>query len=396
MTNRVSQQRERAFFDPSDDRRFPHLPQKPTEEEILSRLSADNPDCPLNQIIVSEENSGNMRTIRRSLFTALKNYNHSMRGMNLGIYASAGQGKTFIAKQVAKTTELPTVFLQAPALEDTYSIFTSMREVCEKYRTPIVQQEDGSFISPSMIIIIDEAHALNRKLMKGGLLNAMELDDGWMAVVPPGVKADAFMVDCRNVCWFICTTDRGLLFDAFDTRLTHINWHPAGEDEIGKIVKQKMDKYFTKGEIASSMPEEVARMVYQYRRAPRNAIAFARKVIQERDMTNCSWVDAVKAIAKDMGLNEYGMTMKQVKVLTAVGQRPISKNNLVTVAGCRIEELEKFVLPELMDYAGGGPFMASTSKGTMITRAGVKRLDEMKIQHKGDTVTIEYMEEKRK
>lgn len=390
-------QREKAFFDPTPDRQNPHLPARPTEEEILASLREDNSACPLNKIVVGKNNQGNMRTIRRCLFTGLKRYNHSMRGMNMGIYASSGQGKSFIAKQIAKTTGLPLVELQAPSVDDAWSIFQEMKRVADEAGTPMgPQTSELDYLCPSMVVIIDEAHALKPKLMKGGLLNATEADDGWLNVSPPNVKGGLIRVDCRNVMWIVCTTERGMLFDAFDNRFSvHINWASADVEEGALIVKRKLDGDLERGDIPFTMPMEAARLVSQFRRVPREAIGFSRKMVQEKDMSNCSWEDAANRIAKDMGLNKWGMTVRQVKVLSALGQRPISKNNLTTVAGCRIEELERYVLPELMDYSNGGPLMASMPRGSAITRAGLKRLDEMGIKHRGDTVTVEYAEERK-
>ena len=392
----LEDQRERAFFDPTPDRKYPNWPPRPTEKELIQKLESKS--CPLNEIVVSEDNEGNMRTIRRNLFTAMKRYNHSMRGMSMGIFAGSGQGKSFIAKQIVKAIELPLVFLQASAIDDNYSIFSSMREVCEKHGTPMVPQAtEYEFTCPSMVVVIDEAHALKPKLMKAGLLNAMEADDGWMACSVPGCS-DTLMVDCRNVCWIACTTERGVLFDAFCTRLaTHINWNPAGEKEIADIVKRKMDKYANRNEIAFSLPLSAAELVAKYRRVPREAISFARKVIQEKDMySSHSWEECVSVVASDMDINEWGMTSKEVAVLSAVGQRPISKNNLITIAACRIEELERYVLPPLFAHSNGGPLVVSTSRGCTITRSGLARLDEMSVPNGGDSVTVEYYEEKKR
>lgn len=392
----LEDQRERAFFDPTPDRKYPNWPPRPTEDELVQKLESKS--CPLNEIVVSKENEGNMRIIRRNLFTAMKRYNHSMGGMNMGIFAGSGQGKSFIAKQIVKTIELPLVFLQASSISDTYSIFSSMKEVCEKHNTPMVPQAtEYEYVCPSMVVVIDEVHALKPKLMKAALLNTMEPDDGWMACSVPG-SSDTLMVDCRNVCWIVCTTERGALFDAFCNRLTtHINWNAAGEKEIAHIVKLKMDRYANRGKVAFSLPLSAAELVAKYRKVPREAIAFARKVIQEKDMySSNSWEDCISVVADDMDINEWGMTSKEVAVLSAVGQRPISKNNLITVAGCRIEELERYILPPLFAHSNGGPLMVSTSRGCTVTRAGLVRLDEMDIPNGGDSVTVEHYEEKKK
>ena len=217
------QQTKTLFFNRPGKDNFPNLPAAPTEDSIRMFLAQNNNDCPLNDVIVSKANEGNMRNLRRFVFTALKNHDHSARGCNFGIFAESGQGKTFVVRQWAASIGIPFVFVQSVAVKNTYDLFEQIVNECEKFGTPIVpMQKDGcDYQLPPMIIFFDEAHALPTKMMKAGLLNAMESDDGMMLIQPPGKKEGSLIVNCQRVCWVAATTERGMLFDAVSyTHLT--------------------------------------------------------------------------------------------------------------------------------------------------------------------------------
>lgn len=411
-------QYQKVFFDYTEEREMPFLPLPPSEEQVRIALSQNNHSCPLNNIIVSDDNEGNMRTLRRFAFTAMKRFNRSCRGCNFGIYSTSGQGKTYIVKQWAKTIGIPFVFVQASSLTDTWSLFEQIRTQIENHEfhgdmlyTPpngntkfpkIVEwrnDEDGTdYNVPPCIVFIDEAHLIPRKMMQGGLLNAMERDDGIMAVRPAGVKADALTVNMREVCWVAATTERGRLFDALENRLsTAIEWHPATSEQLAKIVKMRLDEYVANKELPFSMPDEACLSVAKYRRIPREAISFAQKVVQQKDMMpSDSWDEAIERIAKDIGIDDHGFTNKQVAILTALGQRPIAESRLASVAKCRDEQVQRFELPFLMSYDGEGPLVVAVSgKGMAITVAGLKELDRRGIPHKGHRITAEHFESRR-
>lgn len=394
------QQLMRAFWDSTSDRRYPSLPPCPTEGQIRSALSENNQTCPLNAIIIGEENQGNMRTLRRFAFTACKRINHSARGCNFGIFAQSGQGKTFVVKQFAETIEIPFVLIQSASLSDTWQLFKEISDACEKAGTPIVdcKTDKSDYSLPPVIVFFDEAHQIPRKMMKGGLLNAMEADDGYMLAKPPGMNTDSIVIDCKDVCWIAASTEKGMLFDAFANRLgTLIEWQNAGIDQVTEIVKQKMDWREEHNYLPFSMPVESCKIVARYCRVPREAVSFAEKVIQQRDMMpSDEWTEAAEKVAKDIGLDEWGFTKKQIAILKAVGQRPIALKGLPTVARCRIEQIEKFELPKLIGYHDGGPFLVPVSgRGMCITEAGLKELEKRDIAHKGKRVTAEYFENRR-
>jgi len=337
-----------------------------------------------------------MRTLRRFAFAAYRQVNHSLRGCNFGIYAQSGQGKTYVVKQFAKTIGVPFVMVQSMSLNDTATLFQMIVEECEDTNPIVPYSPDGStdYTLPPMIVFFDEAHALPTKMMTGGLLNAMEPDDGVM-MVKQG-RSGVVTVDCSNVCWIGATTEKGKLFDAFANRLsTDIEWRSGSPGVVAQIVSQKMNERAKTGEITSALPPEACQLAAHYRQVPREAISFGVRMSQQRDMfPSDTWEDAARQIAQDMGLDEWGFSNKQIAILKAVGQRPTAMKHMETIARCRLEQVERYELPMLMDYCNGGPFVLSNSRGLCITEAGLRELEKRGIPHRGEKVTVEYFESK--
>jgi Holliday junction resolvasome RuvABC ATP-dependent DNA helicase subunit len=380
----VKVQHRELFFDPTADRRMPMLPGPPTDEEVREVL--DSAFCPLNNIVVGKKNEKNLHKLRLFAFTAYKRSDHSCRGMNFGIYAGPGQGKTHVVKAFANTIGIPFVFVQSDALKSTWQLFQLVAKAFEDTHPLVPQEDEYSFTVPPCIVFFDEAHALSKDLRTGGLLNAMEYNDGWLRTTQGGTKTEMYTIDCQNVCWIAATTDPGVLFkesQAFYDRLdNHLIWAPAGRREIEYIIRDKYPKF----------PDEACEQVAFFNRVPRLAVAFAKSLVMERDYSDCSWEEAAAKVAEMNGIDKFGMSNKLTDILKALGQRPISKSNLLVVSRVRSEELEKMILPPLMEESEDRPPLVQvTSKGYAITRAGLGELDKRGITHRGDKISAEMV-----
>lgn len=374
-------QRQLSFF--NHNGLLTNLPPRPTSEDIKRHLASQS--CPLNKIIVSDENKGNMDILRLFAHEAFTRQNHSCRGMSFAIYASAGQGKTHLVRQFAQTIGIPFVFVQSDALADNFHLFSQIRDAFAS-STPIVEVESDTYTIPPCIVFLDEIHALNSKVTDG-LLNAMEYNDGMMRItLGKGSKSKTLEIDCRLICWVGATTEEGNLPGPFASRLeTSIVWHPAGPREIARIIKHHFPHF----------PDEACEAVAKYRRVPRAAMAFARKMEWTRNQDACNWTEAANAVARHLKIDEFGMSHREIEILKALGQRPISKANLLVVARCNEQALENIVLPPLLEHTGTGPFVIPTRRGYALTKSGLFELDKRGILHKGERVTVEYMEKVR-
>lgn len=395
-------QRKKIFFDSTPDRRLKSLPPRPSDDEIRVHLFDSSSDCPLNNIICGKANAGNMEILQTFAFTALKRGDRSCRDCNFGIYAQSGQGKTYVVKQFAKTIGIPFVFVQSKSLKNTWMLFEMIRDRFDQHEhngrrwPPIeeVNEDEFDYALPPCIVFFDEAHALSKSMMTAGLLNAMESGDGTMVAKPEGANSDAVRIDCSEVCWIAATTEKGMLFDAFENRLTSIEWASARKEELVQIVKMAVDQRYENGELEHTLPEYACEIVTRYQRVPREAVQFAELTIQKKDVfPNFTWEDAASSVAKNLDIDEGGLTKKQVNVMSALGTRPIAESRLPSVAKCRKEQLQRYVLPPLMEYNEIGPLVISLpGRGMCLTESGLKELEKRGIGHNGHKVTVEYFE----
>ena len=189
------------------------------------------------------------------------------------------------------------------------------------------------------------------------------------------VTEKGYTVDCFNIHWMIATTDRGKLFDAFDTRFTKIILNLYTKDEITTIIKNANHEWSL----------DICKLVAHYcSKVPREALAFARQMQLEFNFRPASWHDVAAKVAANNEIDQFGMTFKRLGILKALGLRPVAANRLPVVVGCKIEELEKFILPWLMEATPEqGPLITVTNKGYTITEIGLAELERRKIVHNG-------------
>jgi hypothetical protein len=373
----------KAYFSP--DGSNPTLPPRPSDAAIKAYL--DSPECPLSRIVVSERNKPALDGLRTYAFNALLRPNHSCRGMNFGFYCGPGQGKSFTTKCWAETVGIPFIVVQSDALESTWQLFEMIAEEFKKQGFPLVPiGDDYTFCIPPCIVFFDEAQALSLKLRTGGLLNAMEFNDGWLQTMPMKGK-QLYKIDCQHICWVAASTDPGEIYaasEAFHSRFTqHVVWHPAGAHEVAYIVQHNLPE----------LPFEACKTVASYVLVPREAIAFAGMMKMRQRMTGCTWAEAAREVAVFNNIDEFGMKNMQVRVLTALGQGPVARTNMPTLANCKMLELERIVLPPLFDdVEGRGQLLRPTHKGFAITRQGLVELNRRSIINKGDRVTAEAIE----
>lgn len=378
------------FFDPTLRRVYSSLPQRPSDEEIRMMLADNNEMCPLSKVIVSDGNQGNMRTLKRFAFNAFIDPFHSCKGMNFAMYAAPGQGKTYIVKQWAETIGIPFLFVQSDALDSTWTLFEWLIDLFIEAGTPLEPQaNDYQFVLPPCIVFFDEAHALKTELRTGGLLNAMEANDGWLRTKQFGRNQQQYEIDCSEVCWIAASTDPGIIYKKsqafYDRFRAHIQWESAGREEIAKIVKlDNARKVAKEPHKYIKFSDEACNIVASYETIPRKAIAFADQMILERRMMSVDWAEAAAVVAEDNGIDKFGLPYKIVTILQSLAKRPVSDRNILNVVGCRREQFDSQYAPLLMiETKERGPLAATTSKGWAITRAGCAELDKRGISHRG-------------
>ena len=345
----------------------------PTPEERLEYLNPDNPESPYYGFI------GNRRAVQKLIrldFQALGRRNRVCNDQSISFIGQAGCGKTDLARRHARANGLPLVEISPKSIKTTHDIFNAIAQVLEKAEAQdgtsfaLEEVDDKYYIIPPINLFIDEVHALAGPVV-AGLLKATEHDDGIL------VTERGFTVDCRYIHWIIATTDRGRLFDAFDTRFNKVVVNLYTKDEVAQIVQHNHP----------DLNFDICKLIAHYcGRIPREALAFAREVKMEHDMySHVSWSQIARKVAEDNEIDAGGMLYKRLAILKALGQGPIAEKRLPIVAGVKAEELHKFILPWLLAVTEDQPAMVTVGhKGYSITEAGLDQLNLRNIPNKGE------------
>ncbi|HSG72627.1 MAG TPA: hypothetical protein VLA12_19600, partial [Planctomycetaceae bacterium] len=228
----------------------------------------------------------------------------------------------------------------------------------------------GVAVTDQMAVFIDEIHQANMQIEQC-LLKALEPNDRML------VAEDGREMCTRKIVFMFATTDRGDLFDALDTRTVKVNLRLYSRSEVAQIVHLNYPKWSLKA------CELVAKFCGSI---PREALAFARDMEIERKMTGeTSAVKLAEIVRQDHRIDEHGLTQQRLDILTALGQAPISRNRLGSIAQCKDAELQKFILPALLAKTPDReqPLITVSSKGYTITPEGLKELTLRKIPNQG-------------
>lgn len=344
--------------------------QVPPSETILKSVDPQNPNCPYNQYV---GNSKAVKRLARSAFAALSRHNHLCNDQYFALVGPASTGKTTLAKIHATVLGLPFVEVQPQSIKKIENLFDLIKNACDQYcggKIKLKPCSNNKFVLPPIIIFIDEVHALSNRIVQS-LLKATEHNDCKM-ITESGVE-----IDTRNVCWIIATTDRGLLFDAFDTRFEKIHLNLYSKQEIEIIVKKKYPQ----------LDDECCRLIAHYNgNIPREALSFTREAMIVKQMENCSWKQAADIVAAERDIDKFGMSNQRVKILTALGKHPIPANQLARIVSCKEDELRKFIMVPLVCTTQNQPeplVIVASGRGFVITESGLRELDKRNIKHNG-------------
>ena len=350
----------------------PHLPEKPSLQQCLEKVSPDNPNCMLNKYVGQ---TSAKRKMARVLVSALQRYNHQANEVNWLLTGPSSVGKTTLAKLFAKILQLPFIEINPTSINKLDEILLIVKEVLDRARIPLTELKNGTYKLPPCVIFIDEAHSL-KKNIQNGLLKAIERADRQLVTESKNV------VSTVKVTFMMATTDVGDLNHALINRFTEIALKPYTRKEIAEIVKIKYPHL-------DVVPCAIA--AYFEPRIPRKAIEFAQEMIFEKQSNpQKSWTDVGLTIAKENDIDEMGMPNKHVKILASLIKNPVSKDNLANILNIRPKELTEFIIPWLIADSENCPALITVStSGYKLTMAGFKELRKRKI-----TLTIpKYLEE---
>ena len=355
----------------------------PTPEERRWISDPNNPQCPLYRFI---GNAKAKERLSRAVYAAWGRPNHCCSDQSFALLGPSSAGKTTLARLYGEAVGLPFIEIQPKAVQNSRQLYM---EIYNKLKNTVIPFAEGpkSLIllpadpectnDPNMIVspcvvFIDEVHALNRNIVPE-LLKATEPKDGMLSI------GEGWYADCRNVCWIIATTERGLLFPPFENRFRKVQLDMYGADEIAQIMHLNHP----------SWNKPLCQLVAKYSsRVPREALAFAVDMQLERDKNGGDWKSIAARVARSHDIDRFGLTKKRLAILVALGQiGAVSKNRMCDFAQCQLEELERFQMPALLACTATEPAMVVvTSKGYAITHQGLAELEKRGIPHRGDEV----------
>jgi Holliday junction resolvasome RuvABC ATP-dependent DNA helicase subunit len=342
----------------------------------VRRWMADpkNPDLPLSKFIGNKEA---IRCLSRAAFSAFGKNNHDCSDYSFALCGPPSTGKTHLTKLFAKSLELPFVVIEPQMAKTTHDIFLEIEKTLREYETEgVIKEElslydygDKKYTCPPCIVFIDEVHNLKNSVVQG-LLKATEPNDRLL------LTEDGVNMNTSKICWMIATTDRGDLFDAFDTRFQKVYLRLYSKKEMASIIKINNPDWSS----------EICDLVANYNsQVPREALAFARDMRVEHEMNPSAWAEVAKVVAKDHSIDEFGMTYSRIEVLKALGQSTMSASQLPFVVHVKEEELKKYIMPPLLSRTPDQPvpFVTVCSKGYSITKPGLDELDKRNIPNRG-------------
>ena len=330
------------------------LPPCPSLEERLWKVNPENLESPFYDYVGQDHAKTKMG---RSIAVALERPNHLCRDISWLLTGPSSVGKTTLARIFAKCLEIPLIEISPKAINSLHELSDFIEHSLNNFSTSLqVSTASGRFNLPPCIIFIDEVHALKNS-MQQGLLKAVESADSILYTEKGKV------INCHNVCWIIATTDCADLFDAFENRFCEIKLKPYTKKEIAKIVKVHN----------KDLSEEMCDVVSNYQpRIPRKALEFVRDIKMLNRLTqNSNFNELAQSIAKENGINSFGLHEMHIAILKILAKKPTSKDRLASQLSVRTKELDSRIMPCLTTETADQPALASISmSGYLLTQAG--------------------------
>ena len=340
----MSQDRRYFFMDESD---------KPTHDEIVDHL-AYHFDNLVGQLQARVK-------LGRLAYNSMMKSDHACSGTNFLVTGPASVGKTSLVRTFANCLGLPFLEVNPRSLKTCHNLFEKIQTLIDNsndFSNGLQEDEEkqNNYEAPPMIVFIDEAHALHIEI-QDGLLKAIENNDRVLQT------EGGVVLNCKNICWFFATTDVGLLFPPLISRFSSIDLKPYTKKEIAEIVQLHNPE----------LPDEACELVAFYEsRIPRKALDFAREVQMIAEFkTNPNYVNICHHLAVENGIDEFGLSSQQAKILTILSKNAVSKDRVAMSLQCGKEQLEKLIMPPLLCETEDNPALVTVTRmGYALTDAG--------------------------
>jgi Holliday junction resolvasome RuvABC ATP-dependent DNA helicase subunit len=337
---------------------------KPSLENLVKKLSPENPSNPFNKIIGQDMAK---RTMRRAAVSAMMNPYH-LCTKNFLVTGPSSVGKTTIVRTFAKVLRVPIIEISPRSISTMQDVLRAIRQGIESHGKNLMLLPLGKgnqYDIPPCIIFVDEAHALRRNV-QNELLKAVEAHDRSFTTEAGD------HVSTANVCWCFATTEVGDLFGPLLNRFSEINLVPYTKAQVAQIVNVHYPEWDL----------DLCKLVAHYEsRVPRRALAFAAELAQEMILQpdeDCETL--AEQIAEEMGIDQYGMNKRHLQILQLAAEKPISKDRLALNLHVSKEELERLIVPPLLMQTDDNPALLTVCQGGYtLTNHGQLELTKRKL-----------------
>jgi Holliday junction DNA helicase RuvB len=284
---------------------------------------------------------------------------------HIGLYGPAGSGKTTLAEIICEELNAEAIYINGSAV--TSSVV---------FRGPIVKAVKKEGLQKRYIIIVDECHALPRKI-QNTLLSVLEKPAILCTVVerktplPNGkvlMKGDILKERLPpNVSFIFCTTDKSKLSHAMESRLHPINLVDYSlEDKVEVVINKFHTNNVT---LENSDYELVAKTAKNMRHLSKicdRMFDFAAG----QSLTVMSH-DNVQRVMDILGIDKFGCDAQDRKYLDYVKSRgPIALSNISRYLNVDDAEVKEKIEPFLIR----NDWIEITSRGRVVTKIGLQQI----------------------
>lgn len=339
-----------------EERLYPFM----AREEINNILNPDHKDSPFygyvgNRPAVTAFTDILYSGFLHPSFSNAERSNHCAGPLGVGLIGPPSCGKTEFAKRGAKTLQLP--FIECDrSIRNAESLFSTMEDNYTKWGISLAKDSKigaARYLAPPAVIFFDEA----QELRDAWLLKATEATDATL------ITKDA-IIDVRQILWIFCTTHRGKLSAAFDSRIQKIFLQPYTREQVAEILRFRYPQFNEATRLA---------LAGYGRSVPRECIGFADQLMlaAERN-SNLDYPEVCKQIAIRNGVDEEGLNSQHLEVLRCLlANESVSHKRLADQIRVAEEDLENYVLPSIaIQLPDRPPLVSVSSRGYSITDAG--------------------------
>lgn len=339
------------------------------EAEIEELLDQSNPKCPFHTYIGNGAAVEEVMDLAYAAFSEIETDLESGEDFctrkcakRIALLGRPSVGKTSFARLFVKELlDLPFCEVVPEMVTNTETLFALLVAAYKQEDIEIVVEETRGDIEyyqlPPGALFIDEVH-LVAKSVQDSLLKVTESADGLLLL-------EGKVVDCRQLCIIIATTDTGKLRNAFKTRFRQIKLKPHNVKEVAKIIKINYP----------SWTDKQCMMVACLKPIPREAKDFADSVIKNMRGKKRKIEESIQLVADREGIKEGGVNATAIETLKFLSTSPdgLSKATICAALRIEIDEFENDVLPCLV-INEFHPAYVEISNRHYITKEGKKYL----------------------